>query len=54
MNEEKLLDEFESKCEWKVSLQSSIQNNTAKENDDKNKNQILDEIETTLNDIFYP
>ena len=40
VNEEELLDEFERRCEWKVSLPSSIQNNTVKENDDKNKNAI--------------
>ena len=31
VNEEELLDEFERRCEWKVSFPSRIQNNTVKE-----------------------
>jgi len=61
LNEEELLAEFERRCEWKVSLPSSIQNNTVKENDEKDKNKVLcktpssdEDIAITLDDVFKP
>ena len=61
LNEEELLAEFERRCEWKVSLPSSIQNNTVKENDEENKNKVLcktpssdEDIVVTLHDVLKP
>ena len=61
VNEEELLDEFEIRCEWKVSITSSIQNNTVKENDEENKNKVLcktpssdEDNVITLDDVLKP
>ena len=61
LNEEELLAEFERRCEWKVSLPSSIHNNTVKENDEENKHKVLcktpssdENIVITLDDVLRP
>ena len=52
-DEEELLDEFKRRCEWNVSLPSSIQNNTVKENEVLCKTTSSNEyIVITSNDVI--
>ena len=53
VNEEELLDEFETRCEWKVYLPSSFQNNKVKENEVLCKTTSSNEyIVITSNDVL--